>query len=175
MLPIVKLQFEKLHEDAVIPTYAHNTDSGFDLYALHDAIIYGGEVTPIKTGIAARAYFDRDRRAFGGLKEDVIDILIDLMSLEIQIRPKSGLALKHGITIVNTPATIDQNYTGDLTILATRIYNEQRSVFPYIVIKGQKIAQGIVCPVFAGCNVQITEGKLPNTDRNSNGFGSTGV
>ena len=81
----MKLKIKKLNQDAIIPNYAHVTDSGMDLYSVEDKIISPNETSLIKTGIS-----------------------IELpKKTEAQIRPKSGIALKHSVTVLNTPGTID--------------------------------------------------------------------
>jgi len=87
---------------------------------------------------------------------------------EAQIRPRSGLALKHGITLANAPGTIDSDYRGPLGIILVNLGDA-----PFVVAHGARIAQMIVAPVAQAEFVQVTE--LDGTARGSGGFGSTGV
>lgn len=91
---------------------------------------------------------------------------------EIQIRPRSGLAYKQGLTIINTPATIDESYTGESCILVINLSNED------IIIKnGDRIAQAVLMPVFNGRTVSLdeTDKITKETERGTQGFGHTGV
>lgn len=142
----MKLLIKKINENAIIPQYAHHNDSGLDLYAVEDISIPKGEVRLIKTGIT-----------------------IELPSnTEAQVRPRSGLALKSGITVLNTPGTIDEGYRGEVGVI---LINHGNSVFE--VKQGMKIAQMVVMPVI---RVEVEEvEELSNTKRGEGGFGSTGV
>ena len=143
------INIEKTHPDAIIPTYAYPSDSGFDLYALESVVIkpFGREVIP--TGI--KVSFDE--------------------GYEIQVRPKSGLALNMGLTVLNTPGTIDQGYTGEIKVIVFNTNNNS-----VMIEKGMKIAQGVLCPVIQGKYVKINEvNSVGEKDRNNNGFGSTGI
>jgi dUTP pyrophosphatase len=87
---------------------------------------------------------------------------------EGQVRPRSGLAVKHGITLLNSPGTIDSDYRGELSVIIINLGNEE-----FTVKDGDRIAQLIIAPV---CRVPFTEEhELSETDRGSGGFGSTGV
>lgn len=142
----MKLKIKKLNQDAIIPNYAHATDSGMDLYSIEDKIIRPGETSLIKTGLK-----------------------IELpKKTEAQIRPKSGIALKHSVTVLNTPGTIDEGYTGEIQII---LINHGKN--PYKINKGEKIAQMVVMPVI---RVAIQEtNDLKDTSRGGGGFGSTGL
>lgn len=87
---------------------------------------------------------------------------------EVQVRPRSGLALKHGITLPNTPGTIDSDYRGPVGVILLNTGNE-----PYVIQHGDRIAQFVVAPVVIG-DFQIAEA-LDDTDRGTGGFGSTGT
>lgn len=87
---------------------------------------------------------------------------------EVQIRPRSGLAFKHGITIVNTPGTIDSDYRGEIGAILCNLSNE-----PFEIKKGERIAQMVVCPIIK-CEINIVE-ELDNTSRGDGRFGSTGT
>lgn len=143
------INIEKTHPDAIIPTYAYPSDSGFDLYSLESVVIkpFGREAIP--TGI--KVSFDE--------------------GYEIQVRPKSGLALNMGLTVLNTPGTIDQGYTGEIKVIVFNTNNNS-----VMIEKGMKIAQGVLCPVIQGKYVKINEvNSVGEKDRNNNGFGSTGI
>lgn len=86
---------------------------------------------------------------------------------EAQIRPRSGLALKYGVTVLNSPGTIDQDYRGEVSVLLVNLGQE-----PFVVARGQRIAQMIVAPVM---QVELAECKeLDETRRGAGGYGSTG-
>lgn len=87
---------------------------------------------------------------------------------EAQVRPRSGLAARHGVTVLNTPGTIDADYRGEIQVILINLGNE-----PFVVRRGMRIAQLVVAPVL---RVRISEGEeLERTSRGSGGFGSTGT
>ncbi|HEV7644934.1 MAG TPA: dUTP diphosphatase [Pyrinomonadaceae bacterium] len=139
------LKIKKLHPDAILPSYAHPGDAGLDLFSVEDAEIGAGQVALIKTGIS-----------------------IELPAgTEGQVRPRSGLALKHQITVLNTPGTIDEGYRGEVRIIMINLGKET-----FAVAKGMKIAQLLVKPVV---RVEVQEAEeLSDTARGAGGFGSTG-
>ncbi|EEH98425.2 MULTISPECIES: dUTP diphosphatase [Clostridium] len=141
----LKLKVQKIHNEAIIPNYAHKGDAGLDLYSVEEVKINPSETALIKTGIK-----------------------IELPpQTEAQVRPRSGLALKHGITVLNTPGTIDEGYRGEVGVV---LINHGRETF--IVEKGMKIAQMVVKPVWY---VEVDEvEELSETERAEGGFGSTG-
>ena len=140
------LKVKKVHEDAIIPNYAHIGDAGLDLFSIEEKLLNPGDSALIKTGIKIE------------LPEQT----------EAQIRPRSGLALKHGITVLNTPGTIDEGYRGEIGII---LINHGKKDF--LVEKNMKIAQMVVKPVWY---VNVEEVKeLSDTERAEGGFGSTGV
>lgn len=143
------IKVESIHEDAVIPKYAYPSDSGFDLHSTEEVIIgpFGRAMVP--TGI--KLSFEE--------------------GYEIQVRPKSGLAIKQGLTVLNTPGTVDQGYTGEIQVI---VFNTNNTTVT--IPKGMKIAQGVLCPVVQGkyVNVEMVE-KVEDKDRGNNGFGSTGI
>jgi dUTP pyrophosphatase len=142
------VQFEKIHPDAVSPSYAYLSDSGFDLYSVEQIKIpaFGRDLVP--TGL---------KFSFGD-------------GLEIQVRPKSGLALKMGLTVLNTPGTIDQGYTGEIQVI---VFNTNNNAV--VIEKGTKIAQAVLCPVVCGKYVKLKEvDSIEDKERGNNGFGSTG-
>jgi dUTP pyrophosphatase len=145
----VELKFTKVTDNAVSPKYNYESDSGFDLHSTEDIL-----VEPLGRALVST-----------GLKFDIP------IGYEMQVRPKSGLALKEGLTVLNTPGTVDQGYDGEVKVI---IYNTNgRS---YQIKKGQKIAQAVLCPVLAGRMVLLNNViELNNKERGDNGFGSTGI
>jgi dUTP pyrophosphatase len=148
----MRLNIQKLDTKAKMPEYAKDGDSGFDLCACTDThiVIESGKRQLISTGLAFQ------------LEQDGKDTLY-----EIQIRPRSGLALKNGITVLNTPGTVDSGYRGEVCVI---LMNNSSS--PFVVSPGMRIAQGVVCPVQ---RVEIVEVEsVDESERGSSGFGSTG-
>ena len=86
---------------------------------------------------------------------------------ELQVRPRSGLALKHGITLPNSPGTIDEDYRGEVGVILLNTGDA-----PFVVERGARIAQGVLAPVVRGAWTEVAE--LPDTARGAGGFGSTG-
>jgi len=143
------LGVELIHEDAKFPSYAYPSDSGFDLYSTIDYKLpaFGRALIPT------------------GLKLSIPD------EYEIQVRPKSGLAINQGLTVLNTPGTVDSGYNGEIKVIMFNTNNHE-----VIVTKGMKIAQAVLCPVVNGTFVQLEQiDKIENKDRGDNGFGSTGI
>jgi dUTP pyrophosphatase len=148
-IPKMEVTFSKSNSDAVTPKYAYPSDSGFDLYSTEEVTISGGDRKLIPTGIH-------------------IDIP---EGYEIQVRSKSGLALKQGLMVLNSPGTVDQGYTGEIQII---MFNTTKNKVK--IEKGQKVAQAVLCPVVSGKWINIIEkNELNIKDRNENGFGSTGL
>lgn len=141
-----ELKIKKINEEAKLPEYAHDGDSGLDLFSIDSVTILPGESKLIRTGIQ-----------------------IELPSnTEAQIRPRSGLALKNQITVLNSPGTIDEVYRGEIGVI---LINHGKNEFK--VEKGMKIAQMVIKPTF---KVSIKEVKeLTDTIRGEGGFGSTGL
>ncbi|XLQ12424.1 MAG: dUTP diphosphatase [cyanobacterium endosymbiont of Epithemia adnata isolate EadnSB Bon19] len=141
----MKLKIIKLREQAVIPRYEHNNDSGLDLISIEDVEIESGESRLVKIGIS-----------------------IELPpNTEAQIRPRSGLALKHKITVLNTPGTIDEGYRGEIGVI---LINHGKTSFQ--VRQGMKIAQMVIAPVIRVTLEEVDY--LSGTTRGPRGFGSTG-
>ena len=143
------IKVELTDENAVLPKYAYPSDSGFDLHATEEVIIgpFGRALVPT------------------GLKVSFEE------GYEIQVRPKSGLAIKQGLTVLNTPGTVDQGYTGEIQVI---VFNTNNTTVT--IPKGMKIGQGVLCPVVQGKYVIIEEvGQVEDKDRGNNGFGSTGI
>jgi dUTP pyrophosphatase len=141
----MKLKIKKLNSEAVIPAYQTKEAAGFDLHSIEDAVINPGERKLIGTGLAFEIEF----------------------GYEVQIRPRSGLAFKHGITVLNSPGTIDSDYRGEIKVL---LINHSNS--PFEIKKGERIAQAVVAPVIQAEIIEVEE--LSSTDRGEGGFGSTG-
>lgn len=149
MMMTKKIKVKKIHPDAVTPKYAYPSDSGFDLHSVEEIIVPALGRALVPTGLIFQ--FDEN--------------------LEIQVRPKSGLAIKQGLTVLNSPGTVDHGYTGECKV---PIFNTNN--FDFTITKGMKIAQAVLCPVFMGKNIEIVDTEeLENRDRGSNGFGSTGI
>lgn len=137
--------------DNLDPTFAKEGDSGFDLRAFvpFPVKIPPGKVKLIPTGL----YFEVEK------------------GLEVQIRPRSGLAANKGVTVLNTPGTLDSGYRGELKIILANL-----GEFHLTVENGDRIAQGVVCPVYGeGKLDMIKVDELTISERNEGGFGHSGV
>ena len=147
--PKLDIGYEMLDEDMKSPSYAYETDSGFDLFSSVDIVLGPWERALIPTG----------------LKIDIPE------NYEIQVRSKSGLALSRGLMVLNSPGTVDQGYTGEIKVILFNANIEENKIE-----KGMKIAQAVVCPVINGKWVNLVrKEKVQSKDRNENGFGSTGI
>ncbi len=143
---MVKLLIKKLHKNIILPEYKTDGSSGMDLMANVEQTvkILPGEKKLISTGIMV------------AIPEQY----------EIQIRPRSGLAAKNGISVLNTPGTIDSDYRGEIKVI---LINLGKDIFQ--INKNDRIAQMIVCPII---KVELKEVEsLPETVRGEGGFGST--
>jgi|TARA_B100001750_G_scaffold53210_1_gene40431 dUTP pyrophosphatase len=143
---MVKLLIKKLHKNIILPEYKTDGSSGMDLMANVEQTvkILPGEKKIISTGIMV------------AIPEQY----------EIQIRPRSGLAAKNGISVLNTPGTIDSDYRGEIKVI---LINLGKDIFQ--INKNDRIAQMIVCPII---KVELKEVEsLPETARGEGGFGST--
>ena len=139
------LKFKRVHPDAVLPAYAHPSDAGMDLRSVADLTIAPGGRALVPTGLV---------------------VLLPPL-YEAQVRPRSGLALKHGVTVLNTPGTIDSGYRGEIGVILANFGTEAFSVR-----KGDKVAQLVIAPV---TQPEIVETDVVDeTDRGAGGFGSTG-
>lgn len=143
---MIKFGFKLIHPDAVLPSYAHDSDAGMDVRSVDDAVIPAGGRMLIHTGLVANLP----------------------LGTEIQVRPRSGLALKHGVTVLNTPGTVDSGYRGEIGVILAN-FGEQ----DFVVSKGDKIAQFVVATVTQAEVFQVSD--VEETDRGEGGFGSTGV
>jgi dUTP pyrophosphatase len=141
----IEVKVKSLTETAQLPRSAHSGDAGLDLFADEDAILRAGTWKSIKTGIAIQ------------LPEGA----------EAQIRPRSGLAARHGITVLNSPGTVDAGYRGEIKVLLVNMGHKR-----YKIKQGDRIAQMVVSPIAAVTIVPTAE--LDGSDRAASGFGSTG-
>ncbi len=142
----MKLRIRRLHPNALIPRYAHGPleDAGMDLHAVEAVQLAPGERKLVPTGLA-----------------------IELPAgFEAQLRPRSGLALKYGITLPNSPATIDPGYRGEIKVILQNLGGDVFTVEP-----GERIAQMVVSRYEA---VEWEEGDLSGSLRGEGGFGSSG-
>ena len=142
----MEIKFVKLTPTARIPEYAHPTDIGMDLFSDEDCIIPAGQRYLVSTGLK----------------------MMLPPNTEGQVRSKSGLALKYGLQVLNSPGTIDTNYRGEICVILNNV-----SKTDYHVEKGQKVAQLVVCPFYTCDIVETTQ--IDTTDRQDGGFGSTGL
>ena len=142
----MKIRIERIHPSAILPRYAHGSDedAGMDLHAVEAVTLPRGVPTLVPTGL-------------------IVEVP---PGYEAQVRPRSGLALKHAITLPNSPGTIDPGYRGEIRVV---MFNLGRT--NYTVEKGDRVAQLIVAPYDA---VQWEEGELGDSVRGAGGFGSSG-
>ena len=142
----MQLKVKLLDDRAILPRRAHPGDAGLDIFSIEKKEIPPGESALIKTGI-----------------------IIELPeNTEAQIRPRSGMALKHVVTVLNTPGTIDHGYRGEVKVI---LINHSQKKF--VVEEGMKIAQMVIKPVLFVDVIQVDD--VSETGRGAGGFGSTGV
>jgi dUTP pyrophosphatase len=149
MMKTKSLGVELVHEDAKVPSYAYPSDSGFDLRSTAEINIppFGRALIPT------------------GIKLSIPE------EHEIQIRPKSGLAINMGLTVLNTPGTVDSGYVGEIQVIGFNTNNHSVTIS-----KGMKVAQAVLCPVVNGKYVEFElVDKVGDKDRGNKGFGSTGL
>ncbi len=142
------VRYRKVLDGAVVPRYAHGPreDAGMDLFAGEAAVIRPGEWCAVRTGIC-----------------------VELPpGLEGQVRPRSGLAVRHGVTLLNSPGTIDPGYRGEVRVLLVNLGKQ-----PYAVRAGDRVAQLVVAG-YAAVEWQLEE-TLEGSARGQGGFGSTGA
>ena len=142
----MRIRIKRLHPDAYLPEYAHGPleDAGLDIRAVESVVLKPQVAECVATGLA----------------------LETPSGYEVQIRPRSGLALKHAITLPNSPATIDPGYRGELKVILLNLGTE-----PYQVQAGDRIAQMVVAKYEA---IEWEESELADSVRGSGGFGSSG-
>lgn len=144
----LSVQFQRLpsNPDLPLPARATPQAAGYDIRSTTEVVLNPGEIRLISTGLIME------------LPE----------GMECQVRPRSGLALKHGITLPNSPGTIDPDYRGEVKIIIQNLGSEQVTL-----IRGERIAQ-LVFSLFQSPEVSEVK-ELSNTDRGEDGFGSTGT
>ena len=145
---MTRILIKRIFTKAIIPRYETTDSSGLDISALLDKPIEikPGETAIVPTGIA----------------------LSIPKGFEVQIRPRSGLAAKNNITVLNTPGTIDADYRGEIKVILINLGKN-----PFIVDNGLRIAQMVIAPVVHAQLVEVEE--LSDTERGTGGFGSTGT
>jgi dUTP pyrophosphatase len=144
----MKVKVKRLRPEAELPSYAHGPteDAGMDLRAAEDVTLHPGAPLAVPTGLALEIP----------------------PGYEGQVRPRSGLALKHAITIPNSPGTIDPGYRGELKVILLNLGST-----PYHVQRGERIAQ-LVLARYEPVQWQEDEGDLNDSTRGAGGFGSSG-
>ena len=148
MTSAIDIQIKRLpHGDGLpLPAYATPGAAGLDIFAAEEFTLAPGARHAVATGFAV------------AIPE----------GYEIQVRPRSGLALKHGITCLNTPGTIDSDYRGEVKVILANLGEDD-----FLIEKGDRIAQIVVAPVQHAVMVEVDE--IDDTSRGAGGFGSTGV
>ncbi len=142
----MKVLFEKLTATACLPHYAHEGDAGMDLCADEACVLMPGERRAVATGLRMQLP----------------------PGTEGQVRPRSGLALKEGLTVLNSPGTIDEGYRGELKVILINFGQRPVAIEP-----GMRIAQLVIAPVL---RVAVEEGSITDvTERGAGGFGSSGI
>jgi dUTP pyrophosphatase len=144
---MIEIQLQRLPhgEGLPVPAYASDGAAGLDVVSAEDLTLAPGQRHAVGTGFAI------------AIPE----------GYEVQVRPRSGLALKHGITCLNTPGTIDHDYRGEVKVILANLGSE-----PFEVRRGERIAQLVPAPVLKASFVEVTA--LSETSRGAGGFGSTG-
>ena len=143
----VDIEFKLLHELAQAPKYAHDGDAGADLVCIEEVKLAPGERSLVATGVAI------------GMPAGYVGL----------VHPRSGLATKHGIGIVNTPGTIDSGYRGELKVCLINLDPTESVTLP----AGSRIAQLVIQEVTTAQFIQVQE--LDESERSDKGFGSTGI
>lgn len=139
------LKIQLLASNATLPSYAQPSDSGLDLYSVEDFTLEPGEFKAIATGIALELPLGH----------------------EAQVRPRSGLALNHGVTVLNSPGTVDCGYRGEVKVILIN-----HSKLPFSLKAGEKAIAQLVIAKVSSVRVEVIE-KVSDTTRGQNGFGST--
>jgi len=171
--------FKRVHPAAKLPTRAHMTDAGYDLYSIDHIIIGPGERAMVRTGLQMAmpgpvSMFAGEYPHWEDSETSPAAALIGFdfpqvfhVCWEAQIRPRSGSAFKRGLTVINTPGTIDSGYRGDINVLLVNLDGESIEIRP-----GDKIAQ-MVFNLVVHPQLKVVD-ELPESDRGEKGFGSTG-
>jgi dUTP pyrophosphatase len=142
----LSVKIQRLVPEAKVPEYAHPGDAGADLASVLDCVIPAGEWLAVPTGLSAEIP----------------------IGYELQVRPRSGLAFKKGVTVLNAPGTIDAGYRGEIKVILINHGSE-----PFGIQVGDKIAQLVVASVVTGIFAEAQA--LGDSQRGSGGFGSTGI
>ena len=140
------VKFRRIDPDAILPSYAHPGDAGMDVRSVEAGEIEPGGRRLVRTGL----------------------VMLLPPGYEAQVRPRSGLALKSGVTVLNTPGTIDEGYRGEVGVILANFGSET-----FRFEKGAKIAQIVVAPCTRADIVETAE--TDSTERGAGGFGSTGL
>lgn len=140
------VKFRKINPSAILPSYAHPGDAGMDLCSVEELVIPSGGRAMVRTGLS----------------------MMLPLGYEAQVRPRSGLALKKGVTVLNSPGTIDEGYRGEICVILANFGEE-----PFVIGKGDRIAQMVIAPCTRAEIVEVDA--LDDTERGAGGFGSTGV
>ena len=147
---MLRVPLHQLDPDLPVPRYARESDAGADLTARHDAVLaHGGGRGLVPTGVAVAI-----PRGYAGL-----------------VLPRSGLALRHGVTCLNTPGLIDSGYRGELQVVLVNHDPEQ----DYVVTRGDRIAQLVIVAVEEAAFTLVPEDELGEAIRGAGGFGHTGT
>ena len=144
---MIELAIQRLRADAVVPTRAYSGDAGLDLAACERVELGPGERATVSTGLAVAI-----PEGYAGF-----------------VQPRSGLAARHGITIVNTPGLVDSGYRGELQVILLNTDTRE----PFVVEPGMRIAQFVVIPVPQLDLVEVDV--LPESERGVRGFGSSAL
>lgn len=139
------LKIKLIHDEAKMPFRANEGDAGLDVFSVEDIIIPSGKSALVSTGLQMELP----------------------KGTEAQVRPRSGLALKHSVTVLNSPGTIDEGYRGEVKVI---LINHGKEDFQ--VEKHMRIAQMVIAPVLQVAVAQVSD--LADSARNSGGFGSSG-
>ena len=142
---MIQVNYVLVHQNAKIPRKSHDDDAGFDLFAVEEFVLHPQEYACIPTGLC-----------------------IELPTgTEAQIRPRSGLAAKYGVTVLNTPGTIDAGYRGEIKVILINHGREKFAISP-----GMRIAQMVIKPIYDTYFMEADA--LEKSARGEGGFGSSG-
>ncbi|WP_129791403.1 dUTP diphosphatase [Sphingosinicella sp. CPCC 101087] len=141
----IKLKRLPHGRDLPLPAYASDQAAGLDVVAAETLTLAPGERHAVATGFAIAIPH----------------------GYEVQVRPRSGLALKHGLSVLNTPGTIDSDYRGEVKVILANLGSE-----PFEIVRGERLAQLVPAPVLRGRFEEVED--LDETARGGGGFGSTG-
>lgn len=144
----MKIRLKRLNHKAELPEYATNEAAGMDITSTMTIVLEPGKFAAISTGIALEIP----------------------PGTEVQVRPRSGLAFKHGVTILNAPGTIDSDYRGEIKVLLVNHGSE-----PFEIKEGDRIAQLVFSNIVRVTGIEVATDDLSNTDRGTKGLGSTGI